>query len=141
MQYLKTGREKCYRWSWFLAADKCQIFPQIDALILGVWPGMSKLPKIASLLFLCNILRKKWVTKLIFWTQISMRISYKVILWFWRGWSRICKVLKIVCNIFTISQKKKLEMKLNFYMQINIKVSYKLILTVVASRFLTRWYY
>ena len=29
----------------FLPADKCQIFPQIDTIILGVWPGMPKLPK------------------------------------------------------------------------------------------------
>ena len=43
----------------FLPADKCQMFPQIDTIILGVWPGMPKLPKITSLLFLCNILRKK----------------------------------------------------------------------------------
>ena len=37
----------------FLPADKCQMFPQIDTIILGVWPGMLKLPKITSLLFLC----------------------------------------------------------------------------------------
>ena len=43
----------------FLPADKCQMFPQIDTIILDVWPGMPKLPKITSLLFLCNILRKK----------------------------------------------------------------------------------
>ena len=42
-----------------MSADKCQIFPQIDTIILGVWPGMPKLPKMTSLLFLCNILRKK----------------------------------------------------------------------------------
>ena len=41
----------------FLSADKCQIFTQIDTIILGVWPGMPKLPKITSLIFLCNILR------------------------------------------------------------------------------------
>ena len=28
-----------------MPADKCQIFPQIDTIILGVWPGMPKLPK------------------------------------------------------------------------------------------------
>ena len=43
----------------FLPADKCQIFPQIGTIILGVEPGMTKLSKITSLLFLCNILRKK----------------------------------------------------------------------------------
>ena len=40
----------------FLPADKCQMFPQIDTTILGVWPVMPKLPKVTSLLFLCNIL-------------------------------------------------------------------------------------
>ena len=34
---------------------------------------------------------------------------------------------KQVCNVFTISQKKKLEMKSIFWMQINIKVFSKLI--------------
>ena len=35
-----------------MPADKCQIFPQIDTVILGVWPGMPKLPlKKTSLLF------------------------------------------------------------------------------------------
>ena len=34
-----------------------KLFPQIPSL-LGVWPDMSKLPKITSLLFLCNILKK-----------------------------------------------------------------------------------
>ena len=35
----------------FLPADKCQIFHQIDIIILGVWPNMPKLPKITILLF------------------------------------------------------------------------------------------
>ena len=39
----------------FLPTDKRQRFPQTDAIILSVWPGMPKLPKITSLLFLCNI--------------------------------------------------------------------------------------
>ena len=35
----------------FLLSDKHQRFLQIDTIILGVWPGMLKLPKITSLLF------------------------------------------------------------------------------------------
>ena len=42
----------------FSPADIRQMFPQNGTIILGVRPGMPKLPKI-SLLFLCNILRKK----------------------------------------------------------------------------------
>ena len=65
----------------FLPADKRQWFPQIDTIILSVWPGMPKLPKITSLLFLCNILRKKWVMKLISCMPTSMKACYKLILW------------------------------------------------------------
>ena len=43
----------------FLPADKCQMFPQIDTNLLGVWPGMPKLPKITSLLFLFLYLKKE----------------------------------------------------------------------------------
>ena len=62
----------------FLPADIRQMFPQNDTIILGVWPGMPKLPKI-SLLFLCNILRKKWVMKAsIFGLQTSRKAFYKI---------------------------------------------------------------
>ena len=60
----------------------------------SVWQGMSKLPKISSMLFLCNDLRKNWVMKLIFPMQISMKVSYKLILRFWLRWSSISKVPK-----------------------------------------------
>ena len=64
----------------FLPADIPQMFPQNDTIILGVWPGMPKLPKI-SLLFLCNILRKKSVMKTsIFCMQTSMKACYKLVL-------------------------------------------------------------
>ena len=61
----------------------------------SVWPGMPKLGKIKSLLFFCNVLRNKWVIKLIFCMQINIQVSYKLILWFWCWWSNIPKVLKI----------------------------------------------
>ena len=64
----------------FLPADIRQMFPQNDTIILGVWPGMPKLPTI-GLLFLCNILRKKGVMKTnIFCMQASMKACYKLIL-------------------------------------------------------------
>ena len=71
----------------FLSADKRQrFFKVILSLYACVWPGMAKLPKITSLLFLWNIFRKKWVMKLIFWMQISIKACYKLILWFWCEW-------------------------------------------------------
>ena len=48
-----------------------------ELLIKCVWRGM---PKITSLLFLCNILRKKWMMKLICCMQVSMKVSCKFIL-------------------------------------------------------------
>ena len=45
---------------YFLPANKCQRLLQIDSILLGV-RGMPKLPKVTSLLFLCNILRRKLI--------------------------------------------------------------------------------
>ena len=103
---------------------------------------MLKLATVTSLLFLCNILRKKWVIKLIFCMEIRIKACYKLILWFWRGRSSIPKVLKIASLqcLYNIS-KKNLEIKLTFYMEINIKFSCKLISTLWASNFATRWHY
>ena len=64
---------------------------QILLLIFGI----PKLPKITSLGLLCNILKKKWVMKLVLCMQISMKAWYKLILWFWWTWSNISKVSKI----------------------------------------------
>ena len=73
----------------------------------SVWPGMPKLGKIKSLLVFCNVLRNKWVIKLIFCMQINIQVSYKLILWFWCGWSNIPKVLKIASLgcLYNISKK------------------------------------
>ena len=129
-------------WSWFFA---CWWTPKVSSKwcyhFRCVWPDMPNLPKIKSLLFLCNILRKKWVMKLVFCMQITMKICCKLILWFWCGWSSISKVPKVASLqcLYNIS-KKKLEMMLIFCKQINTKVSDKLISTLWSSKFLTRWH-
>ena len=41
-----------------------------------VWPVIPKLSRITCLLFLCSILREKWVMKLIFCMQTSMKAWY-----------------------------------------------------------------
>ena len=51
---LRNLKENVEDESDFLPSYKCQGFLQIDTIILGVWPGMSKLPKIASLLFFAS---------------------------------------------------------------------------------------
>ena len=103
---------------------------------------MHKLPKTTVLLFLCNILWKKWV-KLIFYKEVNLKICDKWILWFWWGWSSIPKDPKIASLQYLYDRylKKKLQMKLIFCLHINIKVSYKLISTLWTSKFPTRWYY
>ena len=74
------------------------------------------------MLFPRNILIKQWVMKLIFCMQIIMKVSYKLIPWFWLGWSSIPKVPKIASllfcqkvftSLYNMSQKK-LKMKLIF---------------------------
>ena len=96
-----------------------------------VCPGILKLPP-KILLFLCTILRKNWIIKLIFCMQVSMKVCYNLIV---MGWSRISKIpiiTSLQC-LYSIS-KKKLKLKLNFYMHnflkfyfntLSIKVSYK----------------
>ena len=71
------------------------------------WRGMPKLPKITSFVFLCNILKNKWVMKLIYCMGISMKVSYKLILWFSWGWPRIPKIPKIASSqcFYNISKK------------------------------------
>ena len=105
-------------WSWFFACwQMLKVFSNWYYHFRCVWPGMSKLPKITSLLFLYNMLRKKWVMQLIFYMQISMKACYKLILRCFDGYGQtFSKSPKYqVCNNFTISLKK-LEMKLNFFM-------------------------
>ena len=80
----------------------------------------------------------------VFCLQINKRVFnyYKLILWFWWGWSRISKATKIASLLcFYSISKKKLEMKLIFCMQISIKITYKVISTLWAPMFPTRWYY
>ena len=78
LQYLKENLEDevdflpAYNHQRFLKIDTI-----IDTIIRCVLPGTPKLPKITSLLFPYNILRKKWVLKLIFCMQMSMKVSDK----------------------------------------------------------------
>ena len=99
----------------FLPANKCQRFLQSDTAYLSVcvWRDIIK---ITSLLFL-------WFFDLIFCLQISMKACYKLIMWFWWGWSSIFKVLKLssLQYLYNIS-KKKLEFI--FCMQIKFGIKH-----------------
>ena len=86
-----------------------------------MWPGIPILLKITRLLFVCNMLRKKWVMKLIF----PMKVPYKLILIFYRDNQTFPKYQ--ACNVFTIYLKAT-EMKLIFARR-------------WKSKFPTNWYY
>ena len=121
---------------YFLPADKYQRVLQIDTVILGVWPSI-----IISLVFLCNNLRKKWVMKLIFYFQISIKVSYKLILWFLMGiakHSQNSKNSKLVTSLQYLKKQVRDEVdslhadKHQSFLQVDfntlgIKVSYKLL--------------
>ena len=88
-------------WSWFFACwQMLKVFSNWYYHFRCVWPGMSKLPKITSLLFLYNMLRKKWVMQLIFYMK-----TWRA--WWWE-WSSILKVLKVTSLqcLYNISKKK-----------------------------------
>ena len=110
-------------WSWFFGCwQMLKIFSNWYYRFRFVWPGMLKLPKITSLLFLYNMLTKKWVKQLIFYMQISTKTCYILILRFFYGYGQTFPIFpkKQVCNVFTMSLKK---LEVNILMQINIKVS------------------
>ena len=92
-------------WSWFLACwQMLKVFSNWYYHLRCVCPGMTKLPKITSLLFLYNMLIKKWVMQLIFYMQISLlQIDTKIFSWVWSSIPEVPK--KQVCNVFTISLK------------------------------------
>ena len=67
----------------FLHADKHESLLQIDTMILMGWSSISKVPKIASLQCLYNISKKKLKMKLIFYMQINIKVSFKLISTLW----------------------------------------------------------
>ena len=118
-------------------------------LILWFWWGWSsiaKVTKIASLQCLYNTSKKK-VDEVFFHTNkyqsflqliSALSASKFPTRWYCHSswpWSSISKYSRYqVCNVFTISQKKKLGMEFVFCIQINIKVS-----TSWQYSFLWKW--
>ena len=96
-------------WSWFLACWQIlKVFSNWYYHFRCMWPGMPKLLKITSLLFLYSILRNMLSDAVIFYMRISMKACHKLILRFFDGYDQV--LLKSpkyqVCNAFTISLKK-----------------------------------
>ena len=66
----------------FLPADKCQMFPHIDTISLGVWPGMAKLPKKNKFAISLQYLKKEVSDEVDFLHADKHESCYKLILWF-----------------------------------------------------------
>ena len=127
LQYLKENVKDGVDFS-LLIIVKC-FFKVILSFLMCVARHAQITHTKKSLLFLCNILRGKWMTKLTFCMQVSMKTHYKLILWFWLRWSSISKVSKIAsvqCHL----QKEDRD-KLTFCMQISIKMAFNTLGTEV----------
>ena len=112
-----------------LPADKHQRFLQIDTIISGAcgqaYPNNPRYQ--VWYFFAISKERIEWLTW-VFYMQINMKVSCKLMLWFLMGMVKHFKVLKMASlkRLYNIS-KKTLEMKLIFSMQINSKFSHKMI--------------
>ena len=128
---------KCEGWTWSFA---CRLTSKVSSSCYYhfrcVCPGMLKLLPQKSLLFLFNILKKKWVMKLIFCMQVSMEVCYKLIVW---GWSRIPKVSKIASLqcLYSIS-KKEVKAEVDF---LHAEFPRSLFQHFEHQSFLQGWYY
>ena len=130
--------------------DELDLFLQINVksflkLLLSFLvcvPRHAKLPKTTSLLFLCNILGKNWVMKLIFCMQITMRTCYKLIVWFRWVWSSISRVPKIAISLQYLEKEVKDEVDFLhadkhpsflkvYFNTLDTKVSYKVDIIII----------
>ena len=93
LQYLDENVKDVVDFSLLLIAK--HFFKVILSFLMCVTRHYPGITKTKTLLFLCNILKEKWMTKLMFCMQVSMKTYYKLILWFWRRWSSISKVPKM----------------------------------------------
>ena len=103
---------------------------------------MLKLTKITSLLFLCNILSKKWAIKLIFCILICMKVSYKLKLWFLMGMvkhSWCSQNSKFTC-LYNIS-KKEIRDEVDFLHTDKYQSFLQVDFNTWAWKCPTRWYH
>ena len=106
------------------------MFLQIDTIILGLC--VARHAQIAQnnkfVISLQNVL-KKWVAKLIFHMQISMKVSWKLVVLILMEIVKHSQNCKFTTSLQYLKKKKKKKKKkdADFCMQINIKVFYNLI--------------
>ena len=112
---LTISQGKCEGWTWSFAYRlTSKVSSNCYYHFRCVCPGMHKLPKITSLLFLCNILRKNWVIKLIFCMQVSMKFIST--LWASKFPTRLILSLLMggMIKCFQITQSNKFAIPLQY---------------------------
>ena len=81
LQYLKENVKDGVDYS-LLIIVKC-FFKVILSFLVCVARHAQNTPPQKSFVILCNIIREKWMTKLTFCMQVSMKTYCKLILWIW----------------------------------------------------------
>ena len=106
-------------WSWFFACwQMLKFFSNWYYHFRCVWPGMPKLLKITSLLFLYYMLRNMLSDAVEFLhadkDESLLQIDTKMFWWVWSSFPKVPKISSLEC-LYNIP-KKKLQMKLTFIM-------------------------
>ena len=79
----RKHEERCYCCWWIMKISSKWYYGFRFA-----WPGMPKLPKIRSPIFLCNIKNEMRVMQLVFYLLISMKSCYNLKLRFFDGYGQ-----------------------------------------------------
>ena len=105
MYYLKEEVNDVYFWY----ADKHRSLLQVNTIISVYVTRHSQRTQNKKFAYLCNITRKLWCMKLIFYLQINTKVFYKLIVWLWVWVARQAQEYREqqIYNIFAISQGKR----------------------------------
>ena len=111
-------------WSWFFVCwQMLKVFSNWYYQFRCVWPGMLKLLKITSLIFLSNMLRNILSDAVDFLRvdnhESLLQIDTKIFSWVWSSIPKVLKISSLQC-LYNISKKKWTEFILGF---IKIKTS------------------
>ena len=99
------------------------IFLCSDSIVFWwLWQDMPKVLKITSMQSLCNISRKNWVMKLMFWMVINMKVFYRLTVLFLTYLTRYIQStgvnLQYLCDILRKMSVMKLGNYLDWLLQI-----------------------
>ena len=127
----------------FLPASKRQSFLQIDTIILGVWVARyARINQNNKYAISLQYLKKAMSDEVEFFKQIRIKVSHKLILWFWWGWQNILNVFKIASLqcLYNIS-KKEVRNEANFFHAEKHQSFLQDDFNTLGIKLPSRWYY